>query len=88
MQMIKKSLKSITPFVVIILLVIIGMGIFFKKNSDNPLNDFWFEKTIVFVIAAVAIDSVLRYLFKTKKYFIWIIEALLLLAAVYAWIVA
>ena len=64
------------------------MGIFFKKNSDNPLNDFWFEKTIAFVIAAVVLDMALRYLFKKKKYFIWIIEALLLLAALYAWIVA
>lgn len=85
----KKWIGRITPFVILCVLAVFGMLYFLvaERNSAAEVRYAYLVLLLPIVLGMAVADLVLWRLIKQKKYWLWLVEILLLLALVYFWIV-
>jgi hypothetical protein len=88
--MFKRWFNRITPFVIIA--VVTSLFVLFQIIFGYATLDAWkypiLWKLLLFLLATIIIDVLLKYTIKKKNYWIWIIESFLCLVLVYYWIVS
>jgi hypothetical protein len=85
----KKFFSRITLFPLLTLVLVFVMIYLYITQPSSAGQGSWMIALMVLPVLAVMIvvDLVLRKTFPVKTYWIWLIEILLLLVAIYAWII-
>ena len=79
-----KYVKTITPFFILFVAAIVGIIYFiFKRNLAPEAGETIMIALIAAALIFMALDHLLKWIFKAKTHYIWITEAILLVAAIY-----
>jgi hypothetical protein len=85
----KRSVKNITPFIILAAIAVIGSIYFLATHGTGPqgIGLIPFGSVIVAIGIMLLADVLLKRVIKMKSVWVWIVEGLLLLCFIYYLIV-
>jgi hypothetical protein len=86
----KERIKNITPFIILAVIAVICSVYFLATHGTGPegVGLIPFGSVVVMIGIMLLVDVLLKRVVKMKSVWVWVVEALLLLAFIYYLIVA